>query len=74
MAATEQSDVQSSPYSNMMGYDSTQNMFKPQRNATSSGGRVGIGNVPSPDYVPSGKNNLSDMFQLMFFNLNYQEQ
>ena len=74
MAATEQSDAPSSPYSNMMGYDSTQNMFRPQRNATSSGGRVGIGNVPSPDYVPSGKNNLSDMFQLMFFNLNYQEQ
>jgi len=74
MTATEQSDAPSSPYSNMMGYDPVQNMFRPQRNPTSSGGRVGIGNVPSPDYVPSGKNNLSDMFQLMFFNLNYQEQ
>ena len=74
MAATEQSEATPTQYSNMMGYDPVQNMFRPQRGATSSGGRIGIGNVPSPDYVPSGKNNLSDMFQLMFFNLNYQEQ
>jgi hypothetical protein len=74
MTATEESNAAPTQYSNMMGYDPVQNMFRPQRSATSSGGHVGIGNVPAPDYSPSGKNNLGDMFKLMFFNLNYQEQ
>jgi hypothetical protein len=75
MTATEQSNApMTSPYPNMLGYDPGQNMFKPQRSITTSIGRVGIGNVPTPDYIPSGKNNLGEMFQLMFFNLNYQEQ
>lgn len=75
MTATEQNNAPMiSPSSNMLGYDPGQNMFKPQRSITTSTGRVGIGNVPTPDYSPSGKNNLGEMFQLMFFNLNYQEQ
>lgn len=70
MTASEPPSV--APVSNL-GYNSDMGRFMPQMTATPIGGRVGIGNVPNPDYIPSGKNNLGDIFKIMFFNVNYQE-
>lgn len=58
----------------MYGFNRQLGRFLPQTTPTSKSGHVGIGNVPNPDYVPSGVNNLADLFRVMFFNVNYQEQ
>lgn len=59
---------------NMYGFNQSTGRFSPQTAPTSKSGHVGIGNVPNPDYIPSGVNNLSTLFNAMFFNVNYQEQ
>lgn len=58
----------------MYGFNQQLGRFLPQTTATSKSGHVGIGNVPNPDYIPTGTNNLPDLFRAMFFNVNYQEQ
>lgn len=58
----------------LYGFNQQSGRFLPQRSQTSKSGHVGIGNVPSPDYTPSGTNNLPGLYSVMFFNVNYQEQ
>jgi hypothetical protein len=59
---------------NMYGYNQQTGRFLPQTTRTSKSGHVGVGNVPNPDYIPSGVNNLPALYNVMFFNVNYQEQ
>lgn len=58
---------------NMYGFNQQLGRFTPQTTPTTKSGHAGIGNVPNPDYVPTGSNNLAAIFNVMFFNLNYQE-
>lgn len=62
------------PATNALGFNNAAGRFTPQSTPQIAAGRAGIGNVPNPDYVPSGSNNLADLFKIMFFNVNYQEQ
>lgn len=58
----------------MYGYNQEQGRFLPQTSSKTQNGHVGIGNVPNPDYIPDAPNNLGDLYRVMFFNVNYQEQ
>jgi hypothetical protein len=62
------------PIPNMYGFNQQLGRFLPQSTPTSKNGNVGIGNVPNPDYIPTGNNNLPVLYRSMFFNVNYQEQ
>ena len=57
-----------------LGYNSDLGRFMPQMTSTPAAGRAGIGDVPNPDYIPSGDNNLGKLYDIMFFNVNYQRQ
>jgi len=58
----------------LYGFNQELGRFLPQVSSTSKNGHVGIGVVPDPDYIPSGYNNLPVLYNVMFFNVNYQEQ
>ena len=58
---------------NMYGFNQQLGRYTPQTSPTTKSGNAGIGNVPNPDYVPSGTNNLAAMYNVMFFSLHYQE-
>ena len=58
---------------NMYGFNEQLGRYAPQSTPTTKSGHAGIGNVPNPDYIPSGSNNLAALFNVMFFNVNYQD-
>ena len=62
------------PATSGLGYNSDLGRFMPQMTSTPAAGRAGVGDVPNPDYIPSGDNNLGKLYDIMFFNVNYQRQ
>lgn len=62
------------PDFSMYGFDNTMQRFVPQTMPTPVRDHMGIGTVPNPDYVPSIPATFEDLYKVMFFNVNYQEQ